>query len=269
VETTTSKDGTAIAFERLGDGPAVILVGGALTDRASDAPLAAVLAAQFTVITYDRRGRGDSGDTAPYAVDREIEDLQALIGVAGGSAAVYGTSSGANLALAAAAGGAAVTRLALWEPNFLVDSSRPPLPETYVSHLDELVAAGRRGDAVEYFMTVAVGIPAEFVAPMRSTPMWPGMEAVAHTLAYDGALVRGFTLPGDRLATVTTPTLVLDGGQTPWMSHGAQALTAALPDARHRRLAGQPHNVAADAVAPALAEFFATGRPHLQGGGTR
>jgi pimeloyl-ACP methyl ester carboxylesterase len=225
--TLTSADGTAIAFDRTGDGPSVILVAGALGNRFSDAQLAELLAPEFAVFTYDRRGRGDSGDGAAYAVEREIEDLEALIEQAGGSACVYGTSSGGNLALEAATRGASIGKLALWEPNFLVDDSRPPLPDDYVEHLDELVAAGRRGDAVEYFMTTAVGMPAEFVAPMRELPMWPGMEQAAHTLAYDGTVVAGF------------------------------ALDAALPQAQHRTLDGQPHNVAADAVAPALREFLA------------
>ena len=255
--TLTSADGTTIAFDRTGDGPPVILVGGALSNRFADAQLAELLAPQFTVITYDRRGRGDSGDGAAYAVDCEIEDLQALIEQAGGSAFVYGTSSGGNLALEAATRGPGIGKLALWEPNFLVDDSRPPLPDDYVEHVNELVAAGRRGDAVEYFMTTAVGMPAEFVAPMRELPMWPGMEQAGPTLAYDGTVVAGFALDAARLGSLRTPTLVLDGGQVPWMSNGARALAEALPQAQRRTLDGQPHNVAADAVAPALREFFA------------
>jgi pimeloyl-ACP methyl ester carboxylesterase len=211
------------------------------------------------VLHYDRRGRGDSGDGESYAVDREIEDLEALITHAGGSAALYGSSSGGNLALAAAVRGLDVTKLALWEPNFLVDDSRPPLPADYVAQLEDRVAGGRRGDAVEYFMTTAVGLTAEYLGPMRDSPMWAGMEQVAPTLAYDGRIVNGFRLDADRVAVVDTPTLVMDGGQTPWMSRGAEALADALPNGTHRRLEGQEHGPSSEVIviAPVLIEFFA------------
>ena len=264
MSTMHSADGTPIAFDRSGQGPAVILVGGALQHRAIDprtAQLAGLLTEHVTVFHYDRRGRGDSGDTAPYAVEREVDDLDALIAEAGGSACVFGNSSGGNLALAAAARGLAIAKLALWEPNFLVDDSRPPLPQDYVARLTALVSAGRRGDAVEYFMTQAVGLPAELVAPMRHAPFWPAFEAVAHTLAYDGTVVgasmAGEPLPTERWAAVTVPTLVLDGGETPWLSAGAAALADALPAARRRTLTGQPHDVAPAVLAPALVGFFA------------
>lgn len=262
MSTVTSKDGTTIAFDRTGAGPAVILVGGATQSRSGNADLAALLASHFTVFNYDRRGRGDSGDTPPYAVEREVEDLAALIAEAGGSVGVYGTSSGGNLALQAAARRLAITKLALWEPNFLVDDSRPPLPADYVDRINELVSAGRRGDAVEYFMTAAAGIPAAFVAQLRQAPFWPASEAVAHTLAYDGSIVgdsmSGKPLQAERWASVTVPTLVIEGGQTPGFGTGAQALADALPNARRRILEGQPHNVAADAIALVLMEFFTT-----------
>ncbi len=251
-----SNDGTSIAFDRVGQGPPLIVVGGALGTRASEASLAALLAPHATAIAYDRRGRGDSADTPPYAVEREVEDLEALIEDAGGRAHVYATSSGGNLALEAAASGVGVEKLALWEPNYLVDDSRPPLPDDYVAQLDRLLAAGRRGDAVEYFMTTAVGLPADFVAPMREAPIWDGMENVAHTLAYDGRVVAGFSLPRGRVDFIGVPTLVIDGGQTPWLSAGAEALAEALPAGEHRRIEGQPHNVAPEAIAPVLAEFF-------------
>jgi pimeloyl-ACP methyl ester carboxylesterase len=260
METAISRDGTQIAFDRTGQGPAVILVSGALGHRAFDQSMGEVarrLAEHFTVLHYDRRGRGDSGDTPPYAVERELEDLEALLAEAGGSASLYGSSSGGNLALKAAREGLPVTKLALWEPNFLVDRSRPSLPDDYVTELEERVADGRRGDAVEYFMTTAVGLPAEFVAPMREMPMWPGMEAVAHTLAYDGRIVDGFELPTAELEALDTPGLVMAGGQTPWLLSGAQALARALPVGEFRVLEGQGHDVAADAVAPELVEFFA------------
>lgn len=253
----TSADGTTIAFERIGEGPAVVLVSGALNTRGSEVPLASLLAARLTVFIYDRRGRGESGDSTAYAVEREIEDLAGVLGQADGPAGVYGTSSGGNLALAAAARGLPISRLALWEPNFLVDETRPPLPSDYVEHLEELVSGGRRGDAVEYFMTTATGMPAEVVAPMREMGFWPAMEQGAHTLAYDGRVVGDFSLERARVGGLNVPTLVLDGGQVPWLSNGAEALAQALPDARRRTLAGQQHNVAPDAIAPALVEFFA------------
>jgi pimeloyl-ACP methyl ester carboxylesterase len=255
----TSRDGTAIAFDRSGEGPAVILVGGAFQHRAFDpgtAELAALLAGHCTVFHYDRRGRGDSGDTPPYAVERELDDLDVLIEHAGGSAFLYGSSSGGNLALAAARRGLPVGKLALWEPNFLVDDSRPPLPHDYVPQLEARIAAGHRGDAVEYFLTAAVGLPGEFVAPMRGAPMWPGMEAVAHTLPYDGRVVDGFRLRADELGSVDTPTLVMAGGQAPWLRSGAEALAQALPHGTFRLLDGQGHDVAPEAVGPALVEFL-------------
>lgn len=188
----TSKDRTSIAFDRLGDGPPVILVGGGSVDRSANAPLAAVLAPHFTVFNYDRRGRGDSGDTTPYSVEREVEDIRALIVEAGGSAFVYGTSSGAALALEAASRGLPIAKLALWEPPFIGDDSRPRPPADTARIFTEMVSAGRRGDAVEYFLAKVVGLPAEFVAEARKAPWWPAQEALAHTLAYD-ATIRAIT----------------------------------------------------------------------------
>src|SRR2546421_7197857 len=173
-----SKDGTPIAFDQSGQGPALILVASATATRLAEASLAAVLAPHFTVFAYDRRGRGESGDTVPYAVEREVEDIDALINEAGGSAFVFGHSSGAVLALEAARLlPTKITKLAVYEPPFIIDDSRPPVPRDYVAHLNELLAAGRRGGAVEYFMTDAMLVPAEMVAPMRNTPMWPPIEA--------------------------------------------------------------------------------------------
>ena len=230
MNTVRSSDGTAIAFDRVGEGPAVILVAGALGTRGFD-PLspAPLLAERFTVSTYDRRGRGDSGDTPPYEVEREVEDIAALIAESGGEACVYGISSGAVLALEAAERLSGITRLALYEPPFITDDSRAPLPEDYVDRLNELVAAGRRGDAVELFMTAAAGVPAEYIGPMRQDPSWAGMEKVAHTLAYDGAVMgetmSGRPLPRDRWVTVTAPTLVMAGGNSePFFHSGARAL---------------------------------------------
>jgi pimeloyl-ACP methyl ester carboxylesterase len=262
VHTVTSGDGTTIAFDRSGEGPALILVGGALATRRAAVPLAEALAPHFTVFGYDRRGRGDSGDTAPYAVEREVEDIAALIDEAGGSAFVFGHSSGAVLALHAAARGLAIPKLALHEPPFIVDDSRPPLLKDYVSRLDELLASGRRGDAVEYMMTRGVGTPAEAVAQMRQDAMWPALEAVAHTLAYDftimGDTVSGSPLPLRRWAAVTVPTLVMDGGASPaYLRNGVQALVDVLPNARRQTLEGQTHGVAPEVLVPVLRQFFA------------
>ena len=259
METVTSKDGTTIAFDATGDGPPLVIVAGATSTRLPNGAFADLLSTEHRVLNYDRRGRGDSGDTPPYAVDREIEDLAAVIEAAGGGATVLGFSSGANLSLRAAAAGLDIARLALWEPNFVVNDARPPLPDDYVDHLNELVASDHRGDAVEYFMTAAVGLPAEFVAPMRQMPMWPAMEAVAHTIAYDGAIVgdsmSGKPISPERFAGVNVPALVLVGGTTPWLTDGGHALAEALPRGQVRRLDGQTHDVQPDVLAPAVLEF--------------
>jgi pimeloyl-ACP methyl ester carboxylesterase len=257
-----STDGTAIEFERTGDGPALVIVGGALSTRAAAEPLAQLLASGFTVIAYDRRGRGDSGDTPPYAVEREVDDLAALIAEGDGSAFVLGHSSGAVLALEAAMLlGSRIPMLALYEPPFIVDDSRPPVPADYVAHLDELVATDRRGDAVEYFLTHGPGVPAEAIAPMRETPMWLGMEAMAHTLAYEGRVMgdttAGSPAPLERWASVGVPTLVLDGGASPpWQRSSTQALARVLPRSVHRSLPGQTHGPEPEVLAPVLRAFF-------------
>src|SRR5713226_8400082 len=257
-----SKDGTTIAFDQSGKGSPIILVGGAFQHRSIDprtAQLAALLAPHFTVFHYDRRGRGDSSDTAPYAVEREVEDLGALIAEAGGSAFVFGMSSGAALALEAVARGLAITKLALYEPPFIVDDSRPPLPQDFATQLSELVSSGRRGDAAELFMTKAAEVPVEVVAQMRNAPFWPMVEAVAHTLIYDTTIMGdNNSLPTERVASVTVPTLVIDGGASPvWMHNAAQAVADVLPNAQRRTLEGQTHDVAPEGLAPVLEEFFA------------
>jgi pimeloyl-ACP methyl ester carboxylesterase len=258
MEKVISKDGTTVVFERSGKGPAVVLVGGILGDHSQQAPLAELLAEHFTVFNYDRRGHGQSGDTPPYAVEREIEDLETLIKEAGGSAFVYGTSGCAVLALEAAAHGIAtrMKKLAMWEPPYIVDDSRPPAPRDYREQLNELLSAGRRGDMVELFFTKAVGLPVEFVAQMRQAPFWPAQEALAHTLIYNAMIMGDFSLPAERVATVNIPILVIDGGETPWLSHAAQAVADVLPNAQRHTLKGQPHNVAPEAIAPVLIEFF-------------
>ena len=264
----TSSDGTTIAFDRLGEGPPVILVCGGSTDRSANAPLATLLARHFTVLNYDRRGRGDSGDTAPYAVEREVEDLEALINEAGGAAFVYGTSSGAALALEAAASGLPITKLALWEPPFFLEG-RPRPPADTATTFTELVSAGRRGDAVEFFMRQVVGLPPEFVVGARNAPFWASQEALAHTLSYDATIMGDYSLPAERAAAVNIPTLVIDGGASlGFMGESADALTAALPDGRRRTLDGQEHNVDPEALAPVLEEFFIHGQGQV-GGRTR
>ena len=260
--TVTSKDGTPIAFDRSGAGPALILVGGALSDRAAWAPVAKLLAPNFTVVSYDRRGRGDSGDTPPYAPEREIEDLEALIDELGGRAFVHGQSSGAVLSLEATAKlPGKVQKLSLYEPPFIIDDSRPPPPADFAQHIDELIASDRRGDAIEYWMTDVVGAPAEAVTQMKSDPSWPALEAVAHTLPYDiavlGGNMAGKPLPAEKWTSVTIPVLVMDGGASPpWIRNTAQTLADALPSAEHRTLDGQTHSAAPDVLAPELERFF-------------
>ncbi|HEX3427193.1 MAG TPA: alpha/beta hydrolase [Candidatus Limnocylindrales bacterium] len=254
----TSKDGTRIGFDRLGTGPAVILVSGGSVDRGSNAGVAAMLAPDFTAYNYDRRGRGDSGDAPQYAVEREIEDIDAVVTAAGGSAYLYGSSSGAVLALyAAEALKGRITKLALWEPPFILDpSARPPADQ--VEQYNTMLAEGRRGDAAQYFMEKVVGMPAEFVAGARSQPWWAATEALAHTLPYDATIMGDYSLPEDHAARVAIPTLVLDGGNSfGFMGPTADALAGVLQQGRRRTLAGQEHNIDPAVLAPALKEFFA------------
>lgn len=255
MERVTSKDGTTIAFDRLGSGPPVVLVCGGSVDRTADAAIAQELASDFTVFNYDRRGRGDSSDTLPYAIDREVEDIEAVIEAAGGSAFLWGSSSGAVLALIAAES-VPVTKLALWEPPFIPDDLPPP-PEDQVSQYETMVAEGRRGDAVEYFMTKIIGMPAEVVAGARTQPWWAATEALAHTLAYDARIMGDYSIPKDRAASVKVPTMVIAGGADfPWMRQTAETLAAALPDGQVRLLEGQGHDVDPGVLAPVLREFF-------------
>jgi pimeloyl-ACP methyl ester carboxylesterase len=262
VEKIRSQDGTEIAYDRVGDGPALVLVGAAWNDRMSAAPLAQLLADDFSVYTYDRRGRGDSGDTAPYAVEREFEDLTAVIEEAGGSAYAFGVSSGAALALEATAAGAPISKIAMYEPPYIVDDSRPPIPEDYVEHLDRLASEGKRNEILRYFMTAAVGLPAEVAEQMASSPMAQAMEPLAHTVSYDGRVMlrggmSGQPLPTRYTDTVTVPALVMDGGASPpWMRNAARALNALLPDVQYRTLEGQDHAAPPDVLAPELRDFF-------------
>jgi pimeloyl-ACP methyl ester carboxylesterase len=257
METVTSKDGTTLAFDRLGQGPPVVLVCGGSVDRMADAAIAQELASDFTVFNYDRRGRGDSGDTLPYAIEREVEDIEAMMEAAGGSAHLWGSSSGAALALIAAASGVPVTKLALWEPPYFLDpDARPPADQ--VEQYETMIAEGRRGDAAEYFMAKVVGMPAEFVADARNQPWWKGQKAIAHTLAYDARIMGDYSIPTETASSVKVPTLVLAGGaDMPFMRDSAKALADVLPDGEVRFLDGQGHNVDPTVLAPALKDFFA------------
>jgi pimeloyl-ACP methyl ester carboxylesterase len=251
-----SKDGTEIAFERSGDGPPLILIGGAFADRSAAADFTAALAPRFSAVAYDRRGRGDSGDSTAYAVEREVEDLMALIEAVGGSAFVHGMSSGAALALHAAAEGGSISRLSIMEPPFRVEGA-PPAPERYIETLQEMRAGNRRGEMVEYFLTRVVGVPVEGLQQMRNAPMWPGMEAVSHTLVYDALVMGDSELPVVLLAKVDVPTLVLDSmGSPPWLRSAAAATARALPRATHRSLDGGFHNAPPEVLGAALTEFF-------------
>ncbi|MFI9776412.1 alpha/beta fold hydrolase [Streptomyces sp. NPDC051956] len=256
---TNSPDGTAIAYECTGAGPAVILVSGALSAGSSMEPLTARLSGGLGAVRYDRRGRGASGDTAPYAVAREVEDIAALIDAVGGSAALYGISSGAALALEAAASGLPVTRVAVYEPPFAVDEGGGKERADYTQQLSELLAEGRNGDAVELFMSLT-GAPAEMIAGARRSPWWPDMEAVAPTLGYDNAAMGDGLVPRERLASITVPVLAVAGGASPsWMREAARTVAGAVPDGTYRTLDGQTHAVDPDALGPLLTDFFSAG----------
>ncbi|SCL39823.1 Lysophospholipase, alpha-beta hydrolase superfamily [Micromonospora pallida] len=256
VRTVRSADGTTIAYEPAGEGPPIILVGGAFNDRTTARPLAAALAPHFTAYAYDRRGRGDSGDTLPYAVDREVDDLAALIEAAGGTAYVYGLSSGAILAARAAARGLPIIGLALFEPPFSVDGhagTRPALAPA----LAELVAADRRKEAVTLFMTTAVGLPDDAVTSLWHDPSWPFLEAAAHTLVYDTTITGDGALPRDELAAITTPTVVVDSTASPdWLRQATQHTAEAVPGARRVSLAGGFHEASPADLAVELRRFL-------------
>ena len=262
-ETVTSADGTRIAFEPFGDGPAVILIGGMFCDRRAHRALAEQLADRFTAITLDRRGRGDSGDTVPYAVEREVEDLAAVIGDVGGRAAAYGHSSGAGLALRAASAGVPITRLVLHEPPYGDDDDESrraarELAEAVRSAID----ASRPGDAIKLFLA-AMGTPPETAEEMSADP---GMLRIAPTMPYDhevmGDSTDGGVIPAGLVTRVTMPTLVLAGDTSPeFFRHTAERLVDLLPDGRYELLAGQDHGAPAEVVAPAVARFIGVRSP--------
>lgn len=257
-----STDGTKIAYEKTGSGPALVLIDGALCYRAfGPAPkLVPLLTDRFAVFTYDRRGRGESGNSKEYDVQLEIDDLNAVIDAAGGSASVLGFSSGAALALEAANRGSAIERLALYEPPFITDNSRTPTPDDFIPRLNEMIAENRRGDAVRYFMKL-VGMPLIMVHAMRFFPGWRKLKAVSHTLSNDLAIVfehqKGRPLPGDRWISASMPTTVLAGGSSPeWMRNSMKALADVLPNASLKTLEGQTHMVKPIVLAPVVKTLF-------------
>jgi len=259
--TVASRDGTSITYDQVGTGPALILVAGALCSRLSwsGPALADHLAAHRTVINYDRRGRGASGETPPYALEREVEDIAAVLDAVGGTASLYGHSSGGALALTTASRlGARVDALALYEVPYNDDPSRAEARHAYSTKLAALLAADRRGDAVALFMR-NVGMLATQVEDLRQAPFWAGLAALAATLAYDQALVMaaGGGVPRDQAARVAVPTLVMNGGAgAPFMAATARTLSELLPQGQLRVLDGQTHDVQPEALAPVLRDFF-------------
>ncbi|MFD3728505.1 alpha/beta fold hydrolase [Streptomyces sp. NPDC058671] len=260
MNTVQSADGTTIAYDRSGEGEPLILIGGSFSERAHPvmAQLAGELAPHFTVYNYDRRGRGDSGDAAEYTVEKEIEDLAALIAEAGGSAKVFGMSVGGALALKAAAAGLSITQIALYDPPYVVEETGPRPPADFTEKLAELAASGRRGEAVEFFMVEGMGAPAEAVAGMKFAPFWPGLEALAHTLPYDTTLLgKGFALPSEELRSVTIPVHVVHAGEAEaWLHASAKAVEETVPVASRHTLAGQGIAVDPAVLAPELKNFF-------------
>jgi pimeloyl-ACP methyl ester carboxylesterase len=263
--TVTSKDGTKIAFEKVGSGPTVILVNGAMSyRRAFDTTLedlAELLSKDFTVYDYDRRGRGESGDTKPFTKECEIEDIQALIGDAGDEAMLVGFSSGGVVTLETAAVTPGVTKAFVYEVPFIVDDSRPPL-DHYEGHTTKLVAEGKLDELLEYFVTAVAGIPAEFVGGIKQDQaMWERMRAIAPTIPHDAAFMsefmKGKPLPAGYWSKVNMPVLVGDGGASPaWIRNAAEALAEALPNASRKTFAGQTHSVDPKVIAPVIIEFF-------------
>ncbi|HTF61482.1 MAG TPA: alpha/beta hydrolase [Edaphobacter sp.] len=265
-KTATSEDGTVIAYEQAGSGPVIILLSSALADRNGARPLARQLTSTFTVINYDRRGRGKSTNTEPYAVEREVDDLQALANSAGVSVFLFGNSSGAALALDAAARlGPKVTKLFLYEPPFIVDGSRPPIPDTLIQEINASLSANKPDEAVSLFFGKGMGIPGPGVKFMRwMLPAWSDMTKIAHTAPYDLMVLAGTQsgkpLPVDRWAHASSPTLVAVGSKgEPFFHSGAKALAGTLSAAQYRSLDGLDHSavlLAPKAIAAAIREFF-------------
>ncbi|GAA1523831.1 alpha/beta hydrolase [Kribbella lupini] len=250
-----STDGTEIAYDAVGSGPGLVLVAGALTARAYYGPRAEALAESFTVITYDRRGRGDSGDQAAYSVEREVEDLEAVRAATRASYG-YADSSGVMVLLRAVAAGSAFDKLAIMEPPFRVEGA-PPAPERYLERLQEFVAAGNPGGALELFMVEAVGQPKDQVDGMKASPYWPALEALGHTLVYDALQLGDSELPVELLGQIEQPTLALHSTASPeWLQRAVAAAAGAMRDSRVLALEGSFHEVPPEVLAPALVKHF-------------
>lgn len=260
----TSKDGTQIGYSVAGYGPPIVLVDGAMCWREMGpaTPLANELKDKFTVYTYDRRGRGESGDTKPYSTQREIEDLEAVINAAGGSVAIYAISSGVALALEAANQLKGITSMVLYEAPIFTDTTRKPVPADYVQRMDQLVATGDNAGAVKHFMQNGIAVPWFALLMMDLFGMFKKMAPVGPTLPYDTAFVAPFwtykPIPANRWPNVTVPVLTMGGSKSDtWMQNAQKAIADALPNAKHKTLAGQNHMVAATAIAPVIKEFLA------------
>jgi pimeloyl-ACP methyl ester carboxylesterase len=253
----TSRDGTRIAYEKSGNGPALIIVNGALSHRTlyGDTALQRMLAQHFTTYTYDRRGRGESADVQPYATEREIEDIEALINDAGGQAYLYGISSGAALALRAAAalGPTQVPKLALYEPPYGQETEEF---EQQKQRVNEIIRSGKPGEAAAFFLS-ELGTPPEALEGMKASPEWDAIKKIDFTLAYDFEVLGNGTVPADIATTITVPTLVMNGEKSMDFMHAtADQLAKLVPGAQRKTLTGQTHVAAAEAVAPALIAFF-------------
>jgi pimeloyl-ACP methyl ester carboxylesterase len=268
MHTVTSSDGTRIAYDSYGEGPAVILVGGALGYRkfAKFEQIAAALSEHCTVINYDRRGRGDSGEAGPVSVQREVDDIAALIDAAGGRASLWGWSSGGAVALRAAAADIGVEKLMVYETPFKTDPDAKYPADDYGQRLERIIATGDRTAAAKHFMRNGVGIPAPIVAVMSLMPMFKRFAVNGHTLMFDyDALgdhnMHGSPLRADEWATVTCPTLVAYGAKTAaGLRHASHQLADVLPNATLRELPGQNHNISPSALVPVLAEFVTGSR---------
>lgn len=263
MHTVTSKDGTQIALDVVGEGPPLILVEGALNDMATTLPIAALLQKRYRCLVYDRRGRGASGDTAPYSVQREIEDLAAVVDFAGEPPFLFGNCSGGPLAIEAARAGVNLRAVALYEPPYFVDVDRT-LPADYHTRLAECIDTGQSDAALELFMRSVVQLPAEHVEQVRGSYLWPTLVSMAYTLRYDDAIMGDCELPEGRFSELTLPTLVIEGSDSPqWARNAVKALAGQLPNGRTFSLADHDHFLDPNAVAPIIGDFFDEHRGEL------
>lgn len=260
---TTSKDGTRIAFSKQGNGNPLILIDGAFCHRnfGANVKLPEYLTSHFTVYTYDRRGRGESENKLPYAIEREFEDLQAVINEAGGSAFVYGISSGAALAMEALKNGVSISKLVVFEAPYIVDQSRKPLPNNYLSTIQHLIKDNKPGQTVKYFMKTGVGLPAFVVWMMQLMPAWKQMKQISQTLEYDTLMLKdyglGKALRKEDWEKIKIPVLVVSGTKSEkWAQNAMKQLAEVLSNAKHLNLIGQNHLVNPKVLAPVLINFF-------------